>query len=299
MDDFLKKLIKLPTKNDILPRCNYLFNSIEEMTSKFKSTNIRCFIKEENEKIKCNCIPLIIKAERGLFFLCKKKGKKFVDVENLIKLILEGELFIYISKNKKEESNEIINKNIINNEVENNDSHFMNKKKEIEIKNIKKFRLKIRYSMRNLDRKIKKRYKQYIEYSNDFKNGKEILFGKILNIYKDISLKINSFIYFRIIKRFISEKINLIKENKSDNINDIEQNLFYAKKIIEFKKNKIYNEDKYIKKCRILWIIKFYSKHQIKNDLDNNYYIATTSENNIVIYLFKFFSNLKNKINEK
>ena len=91
MDDFLKKSSKYKylIENDVFQRCTYLYNiyiKIKENTF-FSKMNIRCFLKE-----KCDCIPLIQNKGVGLLFICNKNKKleKYLDIEVLLKMILDG-----------------------------------------------------------------------------------------------------------------------------------------------------------------------------------------------------------------
>ena len=52
-------------------------------------------------------------------------------------------------------------------------------------------------------------------------------------------------------------------------------------------------------KFSILWIIEFYLKEQIKNDIDKNIFIAITLEGYVIIYLFNFLIDLKKKKRKK
>ena len=288
MGDYLIRKFNYPTKDDLFQRCNFLFDNYFEMINKklFKKKNIRCFLREEKDNEKCNCIPLIQKKSEGLLFYCtKKQKKKYFGVEDLIKFILDGGLLIINQKNKlKENSGEI---------------------KDEEINKNDKLRNKLYYLVKKSYKAFQYKFNKYKELSDEFHNYKnndnlkQIVLNKIFHIYKDISNLFNSLIYFQIIKRFISEKYYLINEHKYEINNNIEQNLNNAKEYLEFRKKAIPKELKNNNRFRIICLIEFYSKNQIKNDIDKNYYIGITIQGHVIIYLLNFDIDLKNRYDEK
>ena len=167
---------------------------------------------------------------------------------------------------------------------------------------MKKFRKKFKKFIRKLMPAIEYKYnKEYINYLKEYNkndSNKQIIFGKLLNIFKDICRKMNSLIYSLIIKRLICEKIQLTKQQRADNMAEIEENIEYSASF-ELKKKRKRNRDKWIKKFKILWITEFYSKEKIKNNIDKNTYISVASDNYIIIYLFNFLLDLININKEK
>ena len=142
------------------------------------------FFKRRKKNEKCNCIPLIEKKKFGLFFFCDKKLKKYLSIEELIKLILEGELLFRISENSKHK---------INIEEIDNNIDFI-KDKEEKLNNIKQLRNKFGNLIYNLFDDIKYKYSKFIGYSNEYNNNKysnnfkEKIFKKIFYIFQDITL---------------------------------------------------------------------------------------------------------------
>ena len=185
-----------------------------------------------------------------------------------------------------------------------NNSNISNKKIEDNnfLKEMKKFRKKFKKFIRKLMSSIEYKYnKEYINYLKDYNkndSNKQIIFEKILNIFKDICRKVNSLIYCLIIKRLICEKIQLTKQQRADNMAEIEENIEFSASFKLEKKRKR-NRDKWIKNFKILWITEFYSKEKIKNNIDKNTYISVASDNYIIIYLFKFLLDLININKEK
>ena len=288
MGDYLIKKFNYPTKDDLFQRCNFLFDNYNEIIIKniFKKKNIRCFLREQKDNEECNCIPLIQKKSEGLLFYCtQKQKKKYFGVEDLIKFILDGGLLIINQKHKSRENSSEI--------------------KDEEKKKNDKLRNKFYYLIKKSCKKFEYKFNQYKELSDEFNkyknndNLKQIVLNKIIQIYKDISNLFNSLIYIHIIKRFISEKYYLINEHKYEINNNIEQNLNIAQEYLEFKRKAISNEIKNKNTFRIIWIIEFYSKKEIKNDIDNNYYIGITVQGHVIIYLLNFDIDLKNRYEEK
>ena len=116
-DEFLNKNFKFPNEEDILLRIDGLYNGYLKLKERnfLKKNYIRCFIKDKNNIIKCNRIPLIKKMDVGLLFYCKdNQRKEYLDIEELLKLIIRGELFSNLSENeaKKTNTNQINNNNI-------------------------------------------------------------------------------------------------------------------------------------------------------------------------------------------
>ena len=108
-------------------------------------------------------------------------------------------------------------------------------------------------------------------------------------IFTRLNNKICKYIYYRIIKSLITEYIYLIKEfNKSNYINTIEKNILEAMKEIN-------DEEKYKKSYKksfiIIEIIEFFSKDQIKNDIDKTIYISITGY--VIIYSLNFDESLR------
>ena len=104
------------------------------------------------------------------------------------------------------------------------------------------------------------------------------------------------------IKRLIIEnihEINEIQQLKYKNI--IQQNISLAQRDFELlkkKKTKIWNKnvDKIFK---LLWIIEFFFKEEIKKDIDKKIFISITLKGYVIIYLFNFLIDLNQKSDEK
>ena len=304
---FVKKLMHQKIE-DVIQKCIYLFNNYEKIYDRniFKDTNLRCPLKEEKENdYKCECIPLIKRKRHGIVFICEKKYERYFCVDELLKFILDKQL---ITKNQKNICNsdnnikkKINNENNINNKDKflskyNNNIMNINKNKK-EYKNIiLQFQHSNRYLIKKILLTIKYKHKQFneilIEYNK--KNNDKLKYKisrKISKIYGFVSEKINYFIYYFIIKRLIIENIHEINEIqllKYKNI--IKQNISLAQRDFELlkkKKTKIWNKnvDKIFK---LLWIIEFFFKEEIKKDIDKKIFISITLKGYVIIYLFNF-----------
>ncbi len=273
-DKFFRTYFEPPKKEDIFKRFDYLFDCFYNIEkNKFKDTKIRCFINKEdkfqsNQEIsQCDCIPLIKKCKYCLIFNCELNGKLIINIENLLKNISNGDLFIPNNNNiKKTKISEM------------NDE-------------IKKFRYlinKVIYSLyRDLDSKFKN-YKKY--YSNYEKESNESIkhntFKKIFSCFLYVCTKFNAYIYYYIMKRLLFENLDLSEENNCKFKKNINENLLVSKINVKNRKIKKRKDKKII--FRILWIIEFYFKEQIKNDIDRCIYIGITLDGYIVIYMFNF-----------
>jgi len=283
-DTLFKTYFKKPKKEDVFKRFDYLYDCFYKIESnKFKNTKIRCFINEENEFQdnqainQCGCIPILKKGKYCLFFKCGQKRSIIISIESLLKHIFNGNLFIpnnnKIKKAKLQEMDD----------------------------DIKAFRYSIIKIKSHLSREIDSKFKNYKKYCSIYENASnESIKSNALNIiisyFLFVCKSFNAYIYYHIIKRQFFENLDLSEENNSDLKKIIKENLLVAKENIKIRKRKKKKEKRKIIYSRILWIIEFYFKEQIKNDIDKCIYIGITLEGYIIIYMFSF---LIEKNNEK
>ena len=318
LDNLFTKKIRYLNKEDIIQKCTYLLNNYEKLNNKsyFKNTYLRCPLKEEKENdYKCECIPLIKRKLHGLLFICEKKYDRFFDSQNLLKLILDGELFIQIKKNICYSDNNNIKKKInCENNINNNDkilSKYNNNNMIIykNKKNDEKLFNRFIHSFRPLIKKIYSfiSYKHYefnkiLMESNKINNDnlKKMFSKKIVKIFINVSEQINYLIYYFIIKRLILEyihKINGIQSSKYKNT--ILQNISLAQKEFEYLRKKKRHKRQEHKIFKIIWIIEFYFKEEIKSDIDKIIFISITLEGYVIIYSFNFLIDLNQKSDEE
>jgi hypothetical protein len=261
-----------------------------------------------NDK-KCNYIPLIEKRGSFLLFLFEKNVKKYFCTEELLKMILNGELFIKkdikIDSNNERGKEEINNKNTIN-IIDKLDNNNINNKSKIqtEINDIKTLKKKIRYIFKLAYQAIGLIYKKFNEYKGDYQKNNEnieknIIMKKMIDIFKKADKIICSLIYYRIIKNLINEYFYLIKQNTiSIYTASIRQNIFNAMKEIKYKRRKIWKKEETNQKFSIIWIIEFYSKEQIKNDINKNVFISISLGGYVIIYSLNISMDSNKKIEE-
>ena len=285
-NDLFKKNKNLLSIEKIIEINNYLVEFYEgEIFSENKI--IRCFHDEENEKEKCHCIPIIKKRLYGMEFSCDNKDFKFLETENIIKLIYKNKLFEEIqSDNKNNKIIKITDEKKENTIIIKKGNFYIegkNKIKEQKYANnlYKDFRKKI-------DRLIKKYRIILSDFNNNNKNQNDELQRKIKNIFFTLMKYINNFIYCLIIKRLVKESLEL--ENNDKNIENILLNLEIAESTLKYidKKDlndKLFSNKNKYKKNKLNWIIPFYFKEEIKDDLDKNIFIAISFEGNVFLYL--------------
>ena len=285
-NDLFKKNKNLLSIEKIIEINNYLVEFYEgEIFSENKI--IRCFHDEENEKEKCHCIPIIKKRLYGMEFSCDNKDFKFLETENIIKLIYKNKLFEEIqSDNKNNKIIKITDEKKENTIIIKKGNFYIegkNKIKEHKYANnlYKDFRKKI-------DRLIKKYRIILSDFNNNNKNQNDELQRKIKNIFFTLMKYINNFIYCLIIKRLVKESLEL--ENNDKNIENILLNLEIAESTLKYidKKDlndKLFSNKNKYKKNKLNWIIPFYFKEEIKDDLDKNIFIAISFEGNVFLYL--------------
>ena len=233
-------------------------------------------------------------------FSCDGSNFKFFNIEKIIKLILSKKIiFVEFPQNKENKIN-INTKNDIKDNL--NEIKIIKLRYDIlgkETSYIKKrANIFVTYAIQNINKLIAK-YKELISNKNEIlKNGFE---QKLKRFFLSLRKNLNDFIYFFIIKRLINESFGFTDENP--NINNVKNNLFAAKNILmnckKNKKDELFHKirTKNKKKCKLRWMIPFYYKEEIKNDLDKNIYIAINSDGNILIYLlndvYKIYPNEK------
>ena len=307
IDNLFKRIFKFSNQDEIIQRLEYLFNTYEKIgdTKNFLDTYIRCPLKGDRESndYKCKCIPLIKHKRNGLVFICEKKQEKFFCVEDLLNLIINGELFIKTKKNN--------NFNINNNEkcLNNNDINVNNEstiKNDLEI--FRNYRTTIRHIITKLYSTINYKHKGFNKMLKEYKKGNndifsQFFFKKFFIYFKFVYEKVNLIIYHFIINRLINEYLHIINGiQKSKYKTIIQQNISFAQKKFEYLKanknlinKKQKNKDMKKKIFRILWITEFYLKEQIKNDIDKNIFISITLEGYVIIYLLNFHMDLNIK----
>ena len=276
----------------------YLIEFHEEKKVNFDNTYIRCFHIEENktQSETCNCVPLIEKNTLGLRFSCDGNNFKFFSIEKIIKLILsEKKIFVEFPPNKENKVN-IEPKNGIKDNL--NEIQIIKVKYYILGKDISDLQNRAHMSVNKALKKIDElmeKYKELMSNKNKIlKNGYE---QKLKSIFFSLSRNFNNFIYFFIIKRLIYESFGFI-DGKNPNINNLKKNLLHAKDILKKCKNKQKDElfdnrkTKKKKKFKLRWMIPFYYKEEIKNDLEKNIFIAISSDGNVLIYLFNDVSKI-------
>ena len=285
-NDLFKKNKNLLSIEKIIEINNYLVEFYEGEIF-WENKIIRCFHDEENEKEKCHCIPIIKKRLYGMEFSCDNKDFKFLETENIIKLIYKNKLFEEIqSDNKNNKIIKITDEKKENTIIIKKGNFYIegkNKIKEHKYANnlYKDFRKKI-------DRLIKKYRIILSDFNNNNKNQNDELQRKIKNIFFTLMKYINNFIYCLIIKRLVKESLEL--ENNDKNIENILLNLEIAESTLKYidKKDlndKLFSNKNKYKKNKLNWIIPFYFKEEIKDDLDKNIFIAISFEGNVFLYL--------------
>ena len=154
--------------------------------------------------------------------------------------------------------------------------------------------MSVNKALKKIDELMEK-YKELMSNKNKIlKNGYE---QKLKSIFFSLSRNFNNFIYFFIIKRPVCESFGFI-DGKNPNINNLKKNLLHAKDILKKCKNKQKDElfdnrkTKKKKKFKLRWMIPFYYKEEIKNDLEKNIFIAISSDGNVLIYLFNDVSKI-------
>lgn len=299
LDYFYKKNKNTLPIEKMIEVINYLIGFFE---SKFisKNTIIRCFHNEENkkEKEKCHCIPIIKKKLYGMSFSCDNKEYKFLDIENIINIILQNKLFekeIELNNNNSKEKDEE-NKNEEKEEEEDKNEEDKNTIK------IKKGGLKFEGNCQTqvqkhshecykiIKTKTEKLIQKYKNLLNDFntnKTQKNEIQRKIKNLFFTICKYINDFVYCLIIQKLIRESFLL--DNKDKNIDNLLINIDKAKETLSYinkkgEKDESFKENKK-QKSKLNWIIPFYYNEEIKNDLDKNIFIAINFEGSVFIYL--------------
>ena len=97
------------------------------------------------------------------------------------------------------------------------------------------------------------------------------------------------YIYFVMIKKLIREKIHMIYQNIYNYY--IEQNIIDAYQTL--KKKKKIKRDIFYLNSYIIFIIEFYSKEQIKNNINKNenVLISISTNDYLIIYLFNLLKN--------
>ena len=285
-NDLFKKNKNLLSIEKIIEINNYLVEFYEgEIFSENKI--IRCFHDEENEKEKCHCIPIIKKRLYGMEFSCDNKDFKFLETENIIKLIYKNKLFEEIQSDNK--NNKIIK---ITDEKKENTIIIKKGKFYIEGKNKIKEQKYANNLYKDFRKKIDRLIKKYriilSDFNNNNKNQNDELQRKIKNIFFTLMKYINNFIYCLIIKRLVKESLEL--ENNDKNIENILLNLEIAESTLKYidKKDlndKLFSNKNKYKKNKLNWIIPFYFKEEIKDDLDKNIFIAISFEGNVFLYL--------------
>ena len=318
-EEFIRK------NNKSLLKClNYYktFNYIEHKKI-FQNSYFRLiFLKEENQnqknEIKNMYIIPIIKCERYQLIFKYENYTNILDMDEILNLILQNNLFI---KNEEENKNileqtyncEIHNKKYItycecrknlcelclkeehstHKQLLNNDiseckiNKFKSKVKSLKYKYLKVF-INYRYKIKDLVKELNNK--------NNSDNFKEQIKLKADSMFRPIKELFNMIIYFSIINNLIEEKLNLLNEKYNYNIvqNIIGfHNYYKSLKKYEKKKNnkrmeKIINE-KYNKNI-ITSIIPFYSD----KGKNSNIYIGVNSNGYVIIISFNF----KNKNDE-
>ena len=246
IDNLFKRKIKPPNKDDIIQRLEYLFNAYEKIegTKRIFNTYFRCPLKgdKESDGYKCKCIPLIKCKQNGLVFICEKKHENYFSVEELLKLILDGELFFKINKtntfniNSKDET-----RNKYNNSNINKDSTIKN-----DVKIFRSYRSTIRNKFKKMYSSIKykhKEFKKILKEYNTFTFNNDTLyqnyFKMLYNCFKYVYEKVNLIIYHFIIKRLNYEYLHIINGiQKSKYKAIIQQNISLAQKKFEYLKEK-------------------------------------------------------------
>ena len=285
-NDLFKKNKNLLSIEKIIEINNYLVEFYEGEIF-WENKIIKCFHDEENEKEKCHCIPIIKKRLYGMEFSCDNKDFKFLETENIIKLIYKNKLFEEIQSDNK--NNKIIK---ITDEKKENTIIIKKGNFYIEGKNKIKEHKYANNLYKNFRKKIDRLIKKYriilSDFNNNNKNQNDELQRKIKNIFFTLMKYINNFIYCLIIKRLVKESLEL--ENNDKNIENILLNLEIAESTLKYidKKDlndKLFSNKNKYKKNKLNWIIPFYFKEEIKDDLDKNIFIAISFEGNVFLYL--------------
>ena len=280
---------------------NYIIKFYEKKLN-LNGTIIRCFHDDIEEK-KCFCIPIIIKTLEGMKLSCDNKNFRDLKTINIIELILNNKLFVKNINGICEKDNSINNKP--KNEMNENkiEIRFVKRK----FSGIKLIQKKAHNKYLKYDKLIKKAINSYktniLNINNE--NQKTEIQRKIRNCFFNLLRYINKFIYCLIIKKLIKESLGKLDGDK--NQENLKINL--EKAIKEFNLYKLKDKDEsYIKsetlmisksladfqgkKYKLRWIIPFYIKEEIKNNIDKNIFIAISSNGYIFLYLLNIAFNL-------
>ena len=313
MDAYFNKECYYSYIENIILKFTDLINNYKKINKDkiYRNTYIRCFLNKriKNHDKQCNCVPLIECKRRGIFFICEKQLKKYIRIDELLKLILNGELFakiqnnndcLYTDKDKKkvyDDYNYNINDKLLKSNKDLNNEN--------EIFNYKKAKKKISKFKKISNTAIEYKIKYFNELSNEYNNkvnNNDNLKKKIGNVFNYVCEKINIALYCIIIKALIKEYEDIIKKKKISKYElIIEQNILHAQLVI--KKNKLKNNKKVREReesiNRILWIIQFYSEEQIKNNIDKkNIFISIDRNDNVIIFKINYSNDLNKESDE-
>jgi len=263
--------------------------------------------KEKEKTVKIYCIPKVILEKFHIIFILDNE-KICLDIEEMLKLIAEKELFINKNEdilnqayycqihNKKYEKYCTCENNICELCLKN--EHICHKEKEVknyDLHNLKKFKFIIcqfiTYNIQKINfykREIKNIIKELSnnKYSNVFQDKLNI---KLNIIFTKMKKKIILYIYFSIIKDFIVEMVEISKEKKEKYNYNISLNLISCKNFIKSKKKRPKRKNNGKDYSRINYLIPFYSDENINDNFKQHLYIGVSLKGFIIILYFNFF----------
>ena len=314
-DSFDESFLNMGSSSDI----ENIFKSIKKIKKQklFKDTYFRFpYSKEKIPTI--YCIPEIrIKGDNIMFIYDNKNI--YLNIEQIIELIIKKELFINKNKNK-----DILNQAYICQIHKNKYVGYCSCKNNICKQCIKEgcnnevdIKKDIPDNLRELKRLliigIFKHNNKIVSYKNQIKNiikdlnneNSSILFKDVLNIklniiFNKMKKQFISLIYLSIIKSIILETLDIQKNKLKEKYNyNIIKNLIYYKKYLKRRKRKKRNKDNDKIFSRINYLIPFYSDENI-NKFQQNIYIGVTLKGFVIILYFQFYEiKNKNSINNK